>query len=823
MNIEKKNIFLQNTKRELPYTSQQKRVSHDYPVRENPHQHVQRILDQLMRCQERDLSSEQVAAIRCKSGLYLEFEGVASKEMKVNSLEDLRQGIRLLNVREDEGVIKATVYVPEGKESCFLRKAEAYRDSIDIAETPKNNDLICSIEKISVAVVESFWVGEKSMIPTQSKSWCEIWLRFDKQNVKIAKEDFRECCEQNNIDCKEQYIKFPERLVFLAHTNREDIKNLIVGCDFVAEIRKAPETTNFFDELSGAEQNEWVQELIQRTIFNETNTAVCLLDTGLEGGHPLIKPALVNNGIQSVNPSWGINDQQGHGTEMAGIAIYYDLQKKLGSSDDIDINHQIESVKILPPNGSNAPELYGAITEQAVAMTEIQNSSLERCFCMAVTAPTDSVSDGRPSSWSRALDGIAAGVDNGDSKRLIIVSAGNVEPSEFVTSLYPDANRLHGVENPAQAWNALTVGAYNDDVQIVDKGLNGFMPVAESGELSPYSSTSLMWDKKWPVKPEILCNGSNVATNGEDYTNCMDFSLLTTSHKYLQHSFSTIWATSAATAQASWMAAELFAVYPGIWPETVRGLIVHSARWTEKMKHQFCKDDKKTTGRKELIRTCGYGIPNLNKAIQCMNNSVNMIIQDELQPFTKKENVYKMNEMNIHALPWPKNILEALGSTEAELKVTLSYFIEPGPGEIGWKDKYRYQSCGLRFDVINADEGIEDFEKRINIYMRGDDKNDKGEGTSGSERWYLGSDNRDVGSIHSDYMKLSAADLSEINQIAVYPVVGWWRERHHLDKYDSKVRYSLVVSISTPESNVDLYTSILTQIKNTVDITIPAV
>ena len=648
-------------------------------------------------------------------------------------------------------------------------------------------------------------------------------MRFDKQNVKIAKEDFRECCEQNNIDCKEQYIKFPERLVFLAHTNREDIKNLIVGCDFVAEIRKAPETTNFFDELSGAEQNEWVQELIQRTIFNETNTAVCLLDTGLEGGHPLIKPALVNNGIQSVNPSWGINDQQGHGTEMAGIAIYYDLQKKLGSSDDIDINHQIESVKILPPNGSNAPELYGAITEQAVAMTEIQNSSLERCFCMAVTAPTDSVSDGRPSSWSGALDGIAAGVDNGDSKRLIIVSAGNVEPSEFVTSLYPDANRLHGVENPAQAWNALTVGAYNDDVQIVDKGLNGFMPVAESGELSPYSSTSLMWDKKWPVKPEILCNGSNVATNGEDYTNCMDFSLLTTSHKYLQHSFSTIWATSAATAQASWMAAELFAVYPGIWPETVRGLIVHSARWTEKMKHQFCKDDKKTTGRKELIRTCGYGIPNLNKAIQCMNNSVNMIIQDELQPFTKKENVYKMNEMNIHALPWPKNILEALGSTEAELKVTLSYFIEPGPGEIGWKDKYRYQSCGLRFDVINADEGIEDFEKRINIYMRGDDKNDKGEGTSGSERWYLGSDNRDVGSIHSDYMKLSAADLSEINQIAVYPVVGWWRERHHLDKYDSKVRYSLVVSISTPESNVDLYTSILTQIKNTVDITIPTV
>lgn len=179
-----------------------------------------------------------------------------------------------------------------------------------------------------------------------------------------------------------------------------------------------------------------------------------------------------------------------------------------------------------------------------------------------------------------------------------------------------------------------------------------------------------------------------------------------------------------------------------------------------------------------------------------------------------------MNEMHIHTLPWPTDVLKDLGNELVTLKVTLSYFIEPGPGEVGWKDKYRYPSCGLRFDVINSDEDIEDFKKRINVKMRGDDKKDKGEGTSGSDRWYLGTVNRDVGSIHSDFCELTAVELCESKNIAVYPIVGWWRERSYLDKYDSTIRYSLVVSLSTPKQDVDFYTPIMTEIGNVVEINI---
>jgi len=33
------------------------------------------------------------------------------------------------------------------------------------------------------------------------------------------------------------------------------------------------------------------------------------------------------------------------------------------------------------------------------------------------------------------------------------------------------------------------------------------------------------------------------------------------------------------------------------------------------------------------------------------------------------------------------------------MRITLSYFVEPSPGEVGWKDRYRYASHGLRFEL----------------------------------------------------------------------------------------------------------------------------
>ncbi len=824
MPVEKRNIFLRETQNSLPFVSKSQRAKTSFPNRANQREHATFIARKLIECQQQDLLQKNVVAVRHKEGTYLEFIGLEDHDLLIKSFDNYTSGIRLLNVRKDNGTTKATVYIPATKTGYFLEKVRAYANSLDTlteGKNPKNNDLVRSIEDVKPALLEAFWIGELSDIPAETPVWCEIWLRYENTDTETTNEDFSLCCEALRIEVGQQCIVFPERLVRLAKVSHSQLIGLLEGCNFLAEVRRAQEPTSFFDELCGREQREWVDELLSRTTVYPSSASVCVLDTGVMATHPLLELATCENHVQAVDEHWGANDHNGHGTEMAGVALYHDLKKKLDGTEPIEVRHRIESVKILPPYGGNPPELYGAITEQAVALAEIANPNTDRSLCMAITSPEYNTKDGSPTSWSAAIDNITSGVGGEDEKRLFFISAGNVDCTEIQSAGYPLANELHVIESPGQSWNAITVGAYTKDVSIQSAQYAGFSPVADNGQLSPYSSTSMLFSKKWPVKPEILLDGGNVATNGADFTSCPDLSLLTTKKDYLTTPFTTTWATSAATAQAAHMSAQIFAEYPGIWPETVRALLVHSARWTPQMEQQFCTDTKKSGGRRHLLRTCGYGIPNLDRAIQCMDNAVNLIIQGEIQPYEKQNGHAQMKEMHLHQIPWPSEILQSLGETEVEMRVTLSYFIEPGPGEKGWKDRYRYPSCGLRFDVINTDETVEDFKKRVNVKMRGDDKSDSGDGSSGSDRWFLGSDNRDVGSIHSDFIKASAVDLCQARYLAVYPVIGWWRERSHLGKIDSTTRYSLIVSISAPDVSVDLYTPIITQIPNTIEIEIP--
>ena len=80
------------------------------------------------------------------------------------------------------------------------------------------------------------------------------------------------------------------------------------------------------------------------------------------------------------------------------------------------------------------------------------------------------------------------------------------------------------------------------------------------------------------------------------------------------------------------------------------------------------------------------------------------------------------------------------------MRINLSYFIEPGPGEIGWKDRYRYPSHLFRFDV-NSPEG-DQLVQRINAAARDEDERHPGTSSS-SSLGYFGSQSRDKESIHS--------------------------------------------------------------------------
>jgi hypothetical protein len=172
--------------------------------------------------------------------------------------------------------------------------------------------------------------------------------------------------------------------------------------------------------------------------------------------------------------------------------------------------------------------------------------------------------------------------------------------------------------------------------------------------------------------------------------------------------------------------------------------------------------------------------------------------------------------MNLHQFPWPRTELEQLAETEVELRVTLSYFVEPNPGERGWLRRHRYASHGLRFAVKMPLESVDAFRQRINAAAAAEE-GDTAPIEVGPDKWVLGRV-RDTGSIHSDFWRGTAADLAQRSAIGVYPIGGWWKENPGHQRYERTVRYSLIVSIRAVNGSVDIYTPVRVQITTPIEI-----
>lgn len=794
----------------------------NFPPRTSRKNHASYIKRQLEDAWNRAMDeAETVVATSVRDGVYLQIEGQEGYDLVTKSLENTSQHVRLLNINEEEGVTKATVYVPTKKKDFFLKKINKY------AETTSGSDVVTTIEKINTAMIESLWVGKKESIPSKVSEWCEIWLRYEmNERPEEVVDTFFRICNTLEIEHKERIITFPERVIVLIKANLQNLKQLMLASSHLAEIRKMITPVSFYSDMDLGEQREWINDLKERLdVSKRSDTTVCLLDTGVNNAHPLLESLLDDSHMHTVDISKGVDDRRGHGTEMAGIATYYDLQEKLESMSVIEVYHYLESVKILNYANDNDEELYGSITQQAAYIAETENPEANRTFCMAITTPeSKDLGNGIPSSWSASIDALLVGtgdelIDN--RKRLMCISAGNTQVEEIADADdYLAAVRLHSVENPGQAWNAITVGAYTDKIQIETREYSDYAPVANRGGISPFTSSSIMWEKsKWPIKPEVVFEGGNLGHNPNEsflngYSELEDLDMITTCKDFMTgKSLIATNMTSPATAQAAWMLANIWHNCPQLWPESIRALMIHSAVWTDEMIRTFIPSKPTKNDYRNLIRVCGYGVPDLERAVYSAQNSVNLIIEDELQPFIKKDDGSIIsNEMHMHDIPWPTDILKALDENKVKMRVTLSYYIEPGPGQIGWKDKYRYPSCGLLFDVNNPTESKEEFKKRISKAMR--DEDEKNLVSNDSSRWLIGSQNRNVGSIHSDIWEGTAMDLSQSNYIMVYPTTGWWKTRTNQKKYNNRVRYSLIVSIETPENNVNLYSQIITAIRN---------
>ena len=749
-------------------------------------------------------------------GFYLQFDIPIGHRKALDGLAQPSKGIEIVAVQPVEGgdeVVRSTVFVPEQAADHFIRKVKQYRDEESRKGQPKNQKLVASITDARLGDVRAIFTDDMSLFPALGQqAWWEVWIREDRLN------NFLRIAQRTGIRVREHVLEFVERTVVLALATPEQLQVSIGGGDAVAELRIAKDMPSMFLEMGPRESADWARDLAGRMQpAGPGAPAACILDSGATRGHPILAVGLKAADQYTYDPTWGVGDSafwNGHGSSMCGIVLLGDVMAALMQAGPVQLEHHLETVKILPPQAENDPLLYGIITAKGIAQVEEREPWRRRVYCMAVSSDFG-LSRGRPSAWSAAIDTLCYA---GGTPRLMVLAAGNLR-REIVAAEYPEANDTTQVENPAQAWNAIVAGAYTDKITITHDDYFEWIALAPAGELSPTSRTSVVWDRQWPIRPDVVFEGGNYAHDGVNPAEPInDLQSLTTHYQPMNHLFRTFGDTSAAAALCTNMVARIMAARPELRPETVRGLIIHSAEWTSAMRARF--DEANFNVKLSMLRRYGWGVPDLDRALMSTATDATLIVEDSLQPLRlvnqtpRSKGEIKSGYMNLHQLPWPRDELLALGEHDVELRVTLSYFVEPNPGERGWTQRHKYASHGLRFAVKRALERPSAFQTRINKAATIEEQGQArvADPGGGSDDWLLGT-LRDRGSIHSDIWRGTAADLAARDAIAVYPVGGWWKEKHDREqRWDRSIRYALLISIRAVGAETDIYTPIATQI-----------
>jgi len=598
----------------------------------------------------------------------------------------------------------------------------------------------------------------------------------------------------------------PEQVYFFVRLTQAQLEALRAATDCIYEVELAPpplRDLRLLEDLTTKDVKDFVLRVPERNA-----PAVVILDTGISTGHPLLKSALLSaTTAGDVIPS--PEDTHGHGTKMAGLALYTDLGAAI-ERGSFDAPHWLQSSRLLVEPGAGTAtdenyEKWPVLTLGAVRSAEDADPRpRDRVFALAITrSMQDAPLDGLvPTLWSHAIDQIAHREGHG---RLLVVSAGNARYDQWLAlaEQHPQLQLSEKVHQPAQAANALTVGAFTARVELPGtKDYAEARVVAERpGGISPFTSTGIAGND-WPIKPDVVMEGGNLALSGAlPDASVPTLCALTTSHR---HTFGLplgqIAMTSEATARAANLAARVWAVEPKLRPETVRALIVHSASWTPEMLRQFA-------GLNDRLLACGYGVPDERLARECARDRATVVIEDvmpsaviEQEPkketpkraTTKTTEPKRRRKVKLYRLPVPDELI-ADRDADVELRVTLSYFAEPN--KFG---RTVFHGLDLKWDMQGPQESEDEFMERINVLKR-----PMGPGgkrikvtTKESFPWEIGIQRRSRGTVQSDRWRGKMSALAGDKLISIAPVLGWWERRRELRTQE--MRFSLVVSVAGP-------------------------
>lgn len=767
-------------------------------------------------------------------------------QLTADQLDDTKADARLVGVMPESGTVLLDV---ANSDLNYLReKIEAFADDSKVtAKTNKDGSpkldehgsqvtarasekAIAPVGSIGLAQLEDLGGAQlrADALPAGRICWFELGCRggYRNRGEDTANSRAQVVRQLHRLGASQNLDEFlgPEQVYFFVRLTRTQLDELRRATDCIYEVELAPQPLRDLKLLDDVATKDVANFALAQP--HEDAPSVVVLDTGIATGHPLLRSAILTAttaGPEIPSPE----DTYGHGTKMAGLALYRDVGAAI-ERGSADAPHWLQSSRLLiaPGYGTAADDNYEkwpVLTERAVRSAEDADPRpRNRAFVLAVTRsmqdpPLDGIA---PTLWSQAVDQLAFREGYG---RLMIVSAGNARDAQWLAlaEQYPQLQLSEKIHQPAQASNALTVGAFTSRVELPnDEDYAESRVVAtKPGGISPYTSTGLVGNE-WSIKPDVVFEGGNLAISGTLTDSTVPtLSALTTSHRHTHGSpVGLMSMTSEASARVGRVAAQIWSLEPKLRPETVRGLIVHSASWTKAMIEDF-------PGLNDRLQACGYGVPNERLASECAKGVATIVVEDSMpnavieeepkkappkRATTKTTEPRVRRKVKLYRLPLPESLLSD-ADPDVELRVTLSYFTEPN--KFG---RRTFHGLDLKWDMQGPQESADAFIRRINALKRPKDaegKRLKPDKTKSFD-WDVGIERRSRGTVQSDRWRGKMSALVGDKLIAIVPVLGWWDQRKALKTQEMK--FTLVVSVFGP----GVYTAIKPEVEVETGITI---
>ena len=575
------------------------------------------------------------------------------------------------------------------------------------------------------------------------------------------------------------------------------MKDLAVNFPYIFEISEPDEFSILAQSQIKPESTESTFELLPP---EDDAPKVCVIDSGIQERHPLLRAAIDPQASTCWIPSESSLTADrvsngGHGTRVAGAVIYpRNIPLKgqqqaicwLHNARVLDSNCELTD-KIFPPN----------VMQEIVELYYKQRKT--RIFNHSITGSTPCRTR-YMSAWAATIDELTYQNDI-----LFVVAAGNLPRNKRIGNLrlsisehieagrpYPDylLEDSCRIANPAQSFQALTVGSVAMDYYQNPSSTS----LARKDEPSAFSCSGLgIFDA---IKPEVVEYGGDFATDNNNYP-----SLTTPDPVCPELVRSTLGGgipfasdnigTSFATPKVSYIAACLAAEFPDESCLLYRALIVQSARlpeWTKQSEVNLLR----------AIRTIGYGIPNLERAIGNSPNRITLI--------TRGREIIKARQARIYQVQLPPQLRSLGDEIEILLEITLSYKAQPRRTR---RDRRRYLSTWLDWECSKRGEDPEAFLSRVLKKYDAPEDTEKGEEIF---KWNLGKKkikhgkingvSRSAGTIQKDWTTVKSYELREAFCIAVVGHEGWNNDP------DAHVPYSLAVSFEAVNLEIPVYESI---------------